>query len=634
MLPRSSGTATSDHPWAQEVLLRGLIHWVRESPEVRARVVPVIERWMGMVPIEGPPIKREGSKARSEDLEAPLRELFGKVHAGDTRDLAEYALTIISDDGWLRLAHVSLAIISCVHDRRPHIRAIVAGVLAGSVNDYPDKADEMEWVIRSSRIPLEVEIGLHVRTMWSEGGSVTRKSIARLLNYVGTDSAWAERNRLDINSLFPPPDWLREVRKNPVESIFRCTAKDLQEYCRRETFRPWSFIRSAVGMIADPKLELPNDLGDRLSPVIEQLRRLKIWQGLSRTGEDLQLEESEAVLARLNPNGIGEVIRGIVKSAEERPLEALASLAYRLDDYDLLLDAESRQVLLKVLSSNPVFSSLQQDISKQVECQLFRAVLPLWNGNEQLKQLLGRSEDGFDLRDFRWAYHGSVLPPVDDPSSGKGKFRLLYYLGTLRANVLSGEQITRWCTHQDSLVRGGAFRYLHLCGDKERADKLINGWKWNPEQHFLEQAYGSLLLIDSMRSFKDGNWVDRVDPSFRAAALHACHAEQKAWVDHGNWLDETLKLLTGAQASDGLPSVHLEYSSREPSLPGDAYLPQEPSETIRFIRPESTWGGRFSEGSPNLGADPETTRQRPKSAIRGIAEPERSRCFRWELLVT
>jgi hypothetical protein len=123
---------------------------------------------------------------------------------------------------------------------------------------------------------------------------------------------------------------------------------------------------------------------------------------------------------------------------------------------------------------------------------------------------------------------------------------------------------------------------------------LINGWKWNPEQHFLEQAYGSLLLIDFMRSSKDGNWVDRVDPSFRAAALHACHAEQRAWVDHGNWLGETLKLLASAQAFHGLPSVHLEYSSREPNLPGDVYLSQEPSETIRFIRPESTWGVHVS----------------------------------------
>jgi transcriptional regulator with XRE-family HTH domain len=604
-----------DQPWAQEVLLRGLIHWVGESQKVRARVVPVIERWMGMVPIQGPPIKREaGNAGRAEDLGAPLRELFGKVHAGETHYLAGYALTMISDDGWLRLAHVSLAIISSLYDRRPHIRAIVAGVLAGSVSDHPDKADEMEWVIRSSRIPLEEEINLHVRAMWSDGNKVTQKSIARLLNYVGTDSAWIERNRLDLDSLFPTPDWLLEVRKNPVESIFSCTAKDLQDYCRRETFRPWSFIRSAVSMIADPELELPNDLSDRLSPVVEHLHRLKIWQSRSRTGEDLQLEESEGVLARLNPKGIGEVVRGIVKAAEERPLEALAALAWRLDDYDLLLDAESRQVLWKILSSNPVFSSLNQDIAKQVECHLFQAVLPLWNGNEQLMRLLRRSEDGFDLRDFQWAYRGPVQPPVDDPTSDRGRFRLLHYLGTLRANVLSDEQITRACIQQDSLVRGGAFRYLDLCDfDKKRTDKLLIDWKWNPDQHFLEQTYGSLLLIDSMRRLSGSDWVDRVDPSYRATALHVCHADQKAWIDHAHWLDETLRLLAGAQVFDGLPSVHVGYSSREPNLPGDVYLPQEASETIRFVRPESTWGGRFSEGRPNLGTDPEITVERRKA---------------------
>ena len=112
------------------------------------------------------------------------------------------------------LPHVSFAIISRLYDRCPHIRAIVAGVLAGSVSDYPDKADEMEWVIRSSRIPLEEEINLHVRAMWSDGNRVTQKSIARLLNYVGTDSAWIELGRLDLDSLFPTPDWLLEVRKS------------------------------------------------------------------------------------------------------------------------------------------------------------------------------------------------------------------------------------------------------------------------------------------------------------------------------------------------------------------------------------------------------------------------------------
>ena len=307
-------------------------------------------------------------------------------------------------------------------------------------------------------------------------------------------------------------------------------------------------------MITDPELELPNDLGQRLSPVVEHLRQLKIWQGRQRTGEDLQLEESEGVLARLNPKGIGEVVRGIVKAAEERTLEALAALAWRLDDYDLLLDAESRQVLWSILSSNPVFSPLNQDIAKQVECQLFQAALPLWNGNEQLNRLLRRSENGFDSRDFRWAYLGPVQPPVDDPNSDRGRFRLLHYLGTLRANVLSDEQISRACTHQDSLVRGGAFRYLHLCDcDKKRTDKLLINWKWNPEQHFLEQTYGSLLLIDSMQGLSDSDWVDRVDPSFRATALDACHADQQAWIDHAHWLDETRKLLVGSRSFDGLP---------------------------------------------------------------------------------
>lgn len=45
-------SSKADHPWAQEVLLKGLIHWVGQSQKVRERLAPVMERWMGMVPIE------------------------------------------------------------------------------------------------------------------------------------------------------------------------------------------------------------------------------------------------------------------------------------------------------------------------------------------------------------------------------------------------------------------------------------------------------------------------------------------------------------------------------------------------------------------------------------------------------
>jgi hypothetical protein len=605
-------SSKGDHPWAQEVLLRGLMHWAGEAREVRERLVPVMERWMGMVPIEGPPIKRqEGRPGKAENLRIPLHKLFGEVQAGETHHLAGYALTMISDDGWLRLAHVSLAIISSLYERRPYVRAIVTGVVAGSVYDFPDKADEMEWVVRSSPISLEGEIKLHVGAMWSEGTQFTQKSIARLLNYVGTESAWIERNHLDLDSLFPTPGWILEAKKNPVESIFRCTAKDLEDYCRSERFKPWTFIRSAVSLIADPDLELPSGLDNRLSPIVEQLRQLKFWQGRWRTREDLQLEQSEEVLARVHPKGIADLIRKVVKGAGGRPLEELAALASKLDDYDLLLETESRQVLWQILSSNPAFSPLEEDIAKQIEFQLFQAVLPLWNGNEQLRRLLGRSENGFDARDFQWAYRGPVLPPVDDPTSDKGQFRLLYYLGTLRANVLSDAQVTSACSHQNSLVRGGIFRYLYLCDyDKKRTDKLLIDWKWNAGQHFLEQAYGSLLLVDSMLRNRDVDRTERVDPSYRATALLSGHADKKAWIDYAHWLDKTLGLLTGFQAFEELPSVQVECSSRETKLPGDVWLSPEGSETIRFIRPESTWGGRFSEGRPNLGADPKITQER------------------------
>lgn len=179
---------------------------------------------------------------------------------------------------------------------------------------------------------------------------------------------------------------------------------------------------------------------------------------------------------------------------------------------------------------------------------------------------------------------------------------------------MSADQITRACKHENSLVRGGAFRYLYLCGsNKKNLEKYVIDWKWNPEQHFLEQIYGSLILIDSGWSNRNRDWIERVDPSYRATALHARHADQKAWLDYAHWLDETLKLLVSTLAFEGLAPVDVECSNREPTLPGDIRLSQEASETIRFMRPESTWGGRFSEGISNLDIDPKIMRERTQA---------------------
>ena len=431
------------------------------------------------------------------------------------------------------------------------------------------------------------------------------------------------QNRLDPDSLFPTPEWVVEAKKNPVESIFRCTAKDLEEYCRGDRFNPWIFLRSAADLVPEPSLEFPDDIGQRMSPVVGQLHELKFWQDRWRSGEDLQLEQAEKVLARVNPQGIAEVIRGVIKGAGGRTPEALAAMAFRLDHYDLLLDFSSRKMLWDILSSSPLFSPLQQDIAKWIESQLFQAALPLWSGNEQLRRLLDRPEDAFDARDFEWAYQGVVQPPVETPVTDKGQFRLLHYLGTMRANVLSSEQATSACRQQNSLVRGVAFRYLYLCDrDQKLTDQLVAEWTWNPQQHFLEQTYGSLLLIDSMRSRRDSEWVQRVDPSYRGTALQACQADDKAWIAYAHWLDHTLKLLTQSQVPGTLQSVHVRYSGHEPKGPGDVRIPDEGSQTIRFTRPESTWGGRLSEGTPDFGVDAESMVQGRKEQYQEVARQE------------
>jgi hypothetical protein len=613
-----------DNPWAQEVFLKGFVDWSARSEEIAQRLRPTLERWLSMFSVTGPHYVNGPSQvdSKQKELEERLRNLFGAIEIGTACALAGYPLLPIEDNYWLRLGHVALSIISQFRDRRPYVVALVQGVLADAVSESAGRTDEIKWLIRSSDIPLEADLGKHIQGLIGDRSAASQKAAAYLLRYIGSDSAWRVRKSMDLDGLFPTPDWVISARENPVESAFvPSSPRAIEDYSQRVQFNAWAFIRSAQTFMKDPELSLPGDIRQKLQPCLSALDPAAIWTGMWRTADDLRFEEIERVFLRVAPGAIADLVRTMCKDVGNRPPKALLSLGYHLDEYDLLLDRPSRDALWQLLSSRVREFNASDPTGNQIEYQFFQLVLWLWEGREQLDRILSRSEQAFDNRDFLYSYRGTISEPIPTPVSEAAWFRVLYFLGTIGSAPLSTEQLKDACSSPSSLVRGAAFRYVYQCSlESQLPPDFDRKWKWTSDQHEMEQYYGSLLLIGKCAESGPGEWIEWVEPSHRSAALKAAGASDEDWTEYLQWLDASLNLMGRFRASTTATRRIVECGNSDRTQAGDVRLEPEPAASIRIVAPESVWGGRFSEWPPKWPPGPEAERDQRTTRYAEIEE--------------
>ena len=613
---RSIWGSAKDHPWAQEVLIRGFSFWVQNSQPVVQAIMPVLEEWLAMVPIDGPPMFRRAPNVGAVSVrDTRVSTLLPDAQPNRDYELFGYRVCLIDDDGWLRLSHVAFVIISFIGDRRPLVPAFARYSVAKAIHESADGQKELRWAIRSSKFDLEPLFKPHIQRLLSDKSRPAQWACSRLLRMIGTEDAWQALSSIDEDALYPEPDFEAERRKNPVESIFRCTIKDLEEYVSQENFKPWSFVDSAEAFAADTDLNLPPEVRRRLKPLIEQLEAKPVWQGQWKSSEDHWLEKAEVVLSRVDPGAIATLIRRIVKGAPARSVEALYSLAFRLREYDLLLDSDTRRVLETVRQSNPELQGTDDNKGTHCEFFLFSRVLPLWSGTGQLQRLLARPAEALDWIDFEYSYRGPVDGELPQSEASKAWFRSLYYLSILGEEKLNEDSLRTAYNTSDSLVRGSLYRYFLFCDvSKERFAPFISDWSWNAEMHHMEQTYGSLLLIKLSQEDQSPAPWERVDPTFSATALLKSGGSDEDWTEYSASFIQTIAALQVPLPNDDVPAYEITHCAQETWRPGRVSLAPEPSRSVRFVTPESHWGGRSTENPfAGLTEEAEIVRQRTKA---------------------
>jgi hypothetical protein len=620
---KSVWSSAKDHPWAQEVLIRGFSSWVQKSEPVVQGIMPVLEEWLAMVPFNGPPIFRKMPNAGSvPDRANRVKELWPSAEPGRDYYFDGYSLRVIDDDGWLRLSHVAFVIISFIEDRRPLVSAFTRFSLAKAIHESADGQKEFRWAIRSSKFDLDPLFRPLIQRLLADKRRPAQWACSRLLRMIGTEASWQMISSIDEDALYPETDFAIQCRKNPVESIFPCTIKDLEEYASQEDFKPWAFVNSAKAFAADKDLNVPPEVRKRLEPLLGQLEANPVWQGQWKSGEDHRLEEAEVVLSRVDPGAIADLIRRIITGAPARSVEALYSLAFRLQEYDLLLDNEVRMVLEKVRQDNPELQGVADTKGTHCEFFLFSRTLPLWIGNDQLQRLLARPAEANDWIDFENCYRGPVNGDLPEPKTPRDWFRISYYLSVLGEDKLSDDALRSAFDTGDSLARGSLYRYLLFCEvSKERFAPFITEWSWNAEMHHMEQTFGSLLLMKLAKEDQSPSPWRRVDPTFGATALLKSGGSDTDWAEYSEWFTSMFASLQVPLPSDDVPAYEITHCTQETGRPGRVSLAPEPSRSVHFVAPESHWGGRSAE-SPlaALTEEPETIRQRWKAQNEKLQE--------------
>ncbi|MGR8935401.1 MAG: hypothetical protein ACU837_13570 [Gammaproteobacteria bacterium] len=625
-----------NHSWGQEVLLYGLIRW-KDSPAVHTELPQLFEHWLGMVPLFGPPLRRDSGpnrKDHAQELHEKLSVTLG--HPAETGNVLYdgFTICIVDDDGWLRLGRVALAVISHIDDRRPYIRAIIIGGIAEAVADYSGKYELFSWVLRSSPVDLWEELKIALMPLLQSPKVPCRQATARLLNQFGTETACQIRNTLDIETLFPPSDIALTVRSNPYNWLIQLNREHFQAYACRSDFQPYIFIKQAKPYIADKDLNIQVDMERKLEPIAAQLRAMEFWQFNGTTSEDHELEEAEVPLARYCPIQYGDVIRHIFNHSNNRTKEALDSLVFNVRRYELLLTGRERKSLFEIWKTLESVNRNDESGNWYIEHGLFLVTLPLWKGREQLQQLLSRDENSVDSLFFEETFTADNSLSEMTHTTLKQWGRYVWFLIVTKQHILTTDQIDHCLNSSDSFLRGLILYYLYEWSDQKSVKYFIDkiAWRWKLNQHILEFKYGSALLIRFGINVPLDELVYRLHPIFWGEAFHQYATDRQQWKKYANILNEQLEIMVRCESSDNLPDVNITFFSGLLKPLGSISLVDNNEHAMRFVDWLACWGGRsrnFSEmAPPNIESQNKVRRENSK-ALQQLCEEAATKGHHW-----
>ena len=588
---------SSENRWAQELLRQSFLRWYH-SPAVSEVLHSAFERWLGLVHIQGSPLRRHNNGEADRNTQEIAERLGGAVKLGPTK-IGNYDLTIVDDDGLLRLGRVALAVISHL-PRQSFMRAVATGCLADAVMGRPDKYELLSWVIRTSEHDVWPELNREVSELLSINNPLTRKVSSWLLSFEGSKTA--SHTAQPINESRSASTSV-EVPNDPCLSLLQWDRAQSVTCLEREDVNPEWASRQIKHYAVDPSFGAPQAFVERLNALIQSIDKQQMWVVLGKTAEEYLLETAEPVLARHAPQSLAKFVRSLAREIVHRTEMERRQLAIALRKHYLILQKEEQDAVTSawhsLISSADHWSKNDED----AEEFLFEVFLSQSGALDQLNALLQRPLASLDLV----IYENNFLPLIEfdgietllvDTSNKEMLHLILWFLAANPSALpldLLNTSIVPLLNSEDSIVRSKVLHLVYEIKDRTAAANVVAGhWAWDQSRETFENHWGSLVLCEHGKDLPFDELCDRVDPSYLGYAITCRGAKAEELQQYTTLLYEGWLRLTKSNADLplDLPSFTIDSSIKDRAKHVSRWDLNEPfGRSITFQSKYSTWGG-------------------------------------------
>lgn len=513
---------TANNPWAQEMLISSFLKWYSTeniSPVLRS----AFERWLGFVHINGFPLGRKPDDI--EKIRLDISERLGRDIELGSLPFAGYSLTVIDDDGQLRLARAALAIISHL-PRIDFIHAIALGCVAEAIMGSPDKYDLFAWIIRTSTMPLWNEIRSEAEHLLTFNTIVTQQAAYRLLSFEGSREAIVLRKTI-VDNIFPIYPHIEQHKQDPCTSGFSWSLKDCYKCLDRKDQKLEWVVRQISSYCVDPNLPVPDHLKVQFSNLTEDINVNSMWILMGPTMDDHKFEMYEPVLMAYAPHSAAELIHSLLAEINTREGMAQRQMSIRLEEHYIILTAEEKEKIFQVWNELISGIGAWSDVEETTEMFLFKLVLKNLSGDDQLQALLRRPERSRDLTIYSNSFlqienWDIVRNELMIEIGTKRISRLLWFISTfpkeIPLDILTS--IAKLINHTESLIRFHALEITYHAENTELIAVVLNsGWKWSPSHCDFENHWGSLVLSEYGQDMPFVSVCTRIHPAYLGHAI-------------------------------------------------------------------------------------------------------------------
>ncbi|OYD87845.1 hypothetical protein CDG77_27170 [Nostoc sp. 'Peltigera membranacea cyanobiont' 213] len=410
------GSNTFQNPWAEELLKRAFMKW-KEYGNILTILSLALEKWLGFLHCYGFSLQRHPSVS-IEEIRHEINERAGQELKPGNFIFQGYNLTVIEDDGLLRLGRLALGLISRL-PRQNFVRAIATGILAEEIMGFPSKGDLFNWVFRTAPQTVWHEVQSEVEQLLASQSGVAKKAAYRLLSYEGSQEAYQLQQALPTN-LFPSNTY------DPCDLYVQWSQDNYETCIHRTDLKPGWIAACIQSICINPELVVPDDLGKRLEVLVEQISINSIWSTYWSNSDDSKFEQFEPALCAYAPYTIADLVRQIIRNIAQRTGISLRQLTFNILENYLIIDSEEKNNIYQVdfshavailgfLETDAAFTRLSQLKEEQPNTwkkEIVNISLNHWQRNAWAKHWF-KCFMNTDDRVMAWSYFRLFLRCVD-----------------------------------------------------------------------------------------------------------------------------------------------------------------------------------------------------------------------------